>query len=156
MTFSCSGNFGEGWEHDKISMWIIKHGGLWEREVSDDTTHLICTIEDYKRKTQQGLFLPFLGKDLGIGANDTVYCIVRKAWALGRRCNIVVRDWLEDCLPYVEKKKRVRPEKGYTLDRVLKRVNQSRKAQQRYRESFEDNIRASHELVDNSKAPWPI
>lgn len=82
------------------------------------------------------------------GANHVV-CIVKKAWRLGRRCNIVVRDWLEDCLPCEEKKKRARPEKGYMLDRVLKRVNQSYNAQQRYRKSFEDGVQAGRDMVEN-------
>lgn len=56
MTFSCSGNFGDGWEHDKMAGWVRKHGGVWESEVSDETTHLICTVEDYKKKTNQGKF----------------------------------------------------------------------------------------------------
>lgn len=80
--------------------------------------------------------------------------IVKKAWALGRQCNIVVRDWLEDCLSHDEKKKRARAEKGYTLDQVLKRVNQSHKARQRYRESFEDGVRACNELADHSKSSF--
>ena len=58
MTFSFSGNFGDGWEHEKMVQWVKHHAGVWESEVSDDTTHLICTIEDFKKKTQQGLFYP--------------------------------------------------------------------------------------------------
>jgi hypothetical protein len=50
----------------------------------------------------------------------------------------------------MEKKRGARPEKGYTLDRVLKRVNISLNAQHRYRENFEQGVRAGHELVDNS------
>jgi NAD-dependent DNA ligase len=56
LTMSCTGNFGGNWEHEKIRGWIKAHGGDWESDVSDDTTHLICTIEDYKKKTQQGMF----------------------------------------------------------------------------------------------------
>jgi hypothetical protein len=58
MTFSFSGDFGDGWEHEKMAKWVRHHAGVWQSEVSDDTTHLICTIGDYKKKTQQGLFYP--------------------------------------------------------------------------------------------------
>lgn len=76
---------------------------------------------------------------------------MREAWKLGRRCNIVVGDWLVDCLPQQESKKRARAEKGYALDRVLKRVNQSQTAQKKYRESFEEGVRAGNELADSRK-----
>jgi len=34
--------------------WIKTHGGRVEREVGEETTHLICSIEDYKKRTSQG------------------------------------------------------------------------------------------------------
>jgi hypothetical protein len=73
MTFSCSGNFGEGWEHDKMAMWVRKHGGVWQSEVSDGTSHLICTVEDYKKKTQQGMFLPVLERGLAFDTDHILY-----------------------------------------------------------------------------------
>jgi hypothetical protein len=77
--------------------------------------------------------------------------LVKKAWALGKQCHIVIRDWLEDCLIRHASQKRCRPETGYTLGRILKRVNDSLTKQKEYRLSFEAGIRASHDLVDNSK-----
>ena len=68
---------------------------------------------------------------------------------LGKRCNIVIPDWLEDCLTAQNSKKRCKAEKGYTLSRVLKRVHKTKLAQQRYRESFENGVRTGHALVDN-------
>jgi NAD-dependent DNA ligase len=53
-SFSFSGDFGENWGHEKMAGWIKPHGGRYEREVSDDTTHLICTVEHFKQKTKQG------------------------------------------------------------------------------------------------------
>ena len=52
--FSFSGEFGENWSHEQMANWIRAHGGRYEREVSDATTHLICSIEHYKEKTNQG------------------------------------------------------------------------------------------------------
>lgn len=81
---------------------------------------------------------------------------VKKAWALGPKCHIVVKDWLEDCLPPENAKKRCRAEKGYTLNRVLKRLNRTHKAQIRYRQSFEEGVRAAKELVDNRKSTFRV
>lgn len=53
-SFSFSGDFGHNWAHEQMANWIRAHGGLYEREVSEDTTHLVCTIEDYEKKTEQG------------------------------------------------------------------------------------------------------
>jgi len=53
---SFSGDFGKGWEHEKMAGWIRAHGGRYEREVTSETTHLICSIEDYKKRTGQGMF----------------------------------------------------------------------------------------------------
>ena len=79
---------------------------------------------------------------------------VKKAWALGGQCHIVVKDWLEDCLIGHATQKRCRVEKGYALSRVLKRVKDGRDKQKEYRLKFEDGVRASYELVDNRK--WHI
>ncbi|KAH8596921.1 hypothetical protein B0O99DRAFT_705185 [Bisporella sp. PMI_857] len=138
LRFSFTGDFGSGWAYDKMAGWVRHHGGEYEKEVQCGkeallrqryTTHLICTIEEYKKKSSQ----------------------VKKALSLGKYCNIVVGDWLADCLVSNNSKKRRRVEKGYTLNRVLRRVDKTRKAQERYRESFEEGVRAGHELVDNRK-----
>lgn len=39
-----------------MANWIRAHGGEYVREVTAETTHLICTIEDFKKRTAQGLF----------------------------------------------------------------------------------------------------
>jgi hypothetical protein len=57
-TMSISGDFGEGWSHEDMSRWIKLHGGQYEKEVTEETTHLICTIDDYTKKTSQGMFHP--------------------------------------------------------------------------------------------------
>lgn len=55
---SFSGDFSSiGWDHEKMAKWIKVHGGEYAREVNEDTTHLICTIDDYKKKTPQGRLL---------------------------------------------------------------------------------------------------
>ncbi|RDL41230.1 uncharacterized protein BP5553_01209 [Venustampulla echinocandica] len=114
---SLSGNFtscDKNLPHEQIAKWITLHGGSFEREVTESTTHLICSIEDYKKPTSQ----------------------VKKASKLDK-CQIVVFDWLEDCL--LRKVKRLRAERGYTLERTIKRIAKGKKDQQRFREKFEED-----------------
>ncbi|KAE9366098.1 hypothetical protein N431DRAFT_419130 [Stipitochalara longipes BDJ] len=116
--------------YEAISKWITAHGGTYEREVGPDTTHLICSIEEYKKRTQQ----------------------VQKAWELGKKqCKIVVFDWLEDCLLGKRLKKGLRPEGPYTLDRTIARVKKGFTDHAEYRRKFEEGARASKALVDNSE-----
>ena len=42
------------WFIEKMVGWIKHHGAQYENEVTDQTTHLICTIAEYKKKTAQG------------------------------------------------------------------------------------------------------
>lgn len=53
---SFSGDFGseKGWTYEQMTAWVRAHGGTHVREVDEYTTHLICTIEDFKKKTAQG------------------------------------------------------------------------------------------------------
>jgi hypothetical protein len=82
---------------------------------------------------------------------------VKKAWKLGGQCNIVVQDWIADCLPcHQNSKKRRKPERGYTLDRTLARIKKGKKAQlDEYRKRFEQGVRASKDLADTSNLPFP-
>jgi hypothetical protein len=43
--------------YESIAKWITLHGGICEREVNESTTHLICSIEEYKKGEQQGKYL---------------------------------------------------------------------------------------------------
>jgi hypothetical protein len=55
-SMSFSGVFGgSNWTHEKMAGWIELHGGECTPEVTEETTHLICTIEDYKKQTPQGI-----------------------------------------------------------------------------------------------------
>jgi len=54
-TFSLTGDFGEGWTHEKVAVWVTAHGGRYEREVTEDTTHLIASLENFKKRCKQGM-----------------------------------------------------------------------------------------------------
>jgi hypothetical protein len=61
MTMSIAGThfkFDMPLSHEKIAQYITLHGGTYEKEVTDATTHLICSINEYKRAGVQGNDLP--------------------------------------------------------------------------------------------------
>ncbi|PQE33960.1 brct domain-containing protein [Rutstroemia sp. NJR-2017a WRK4] len=113
--------------YENIIKWIQGHGGFCSREVTPETTHLIVTIEEYKKKTAQ----------------------VKKAIALGKRCKIVELDWIEDCLIGETGKKKKLATEGYSLSRVMKRLHYTDKQKKNYRNEFEDGVRAAEQFVDN-------
>lgn len=118
-SFSFSGDFGSAWAYDKVARWITLHGGTYTVDVTSETTHLICTLESFKKKPAR----------------------VRRAQALGKSCKIVVQDWLEDCLvPEVGKPKRCRAERGYECRQVVRRGLKTLAEQRQYRAMFEDGM----------------
>jgi hypothetical protein len=52
----------------------------------------------------------------------------------------VVFDWLEDCLVGPLGKKRRRVEKGYSLDRTIKRLEKGKSDHAEFRNKFEDGL----------------
>jgi len=54
LVISLSGDLGPRWEHDAVARWIREHGGIYTKEVTPETTHLITSIEDFKKKSSQG------------------------------------------------------------------------------------------------------
>ena len=45
---------GGQWTEANITRWLGRRGGVYTQEVSDQTTHLICTVEEYKAKGLKG------------------------------------------------------------------------------------------------------
>ena len=41
--------------HEQLARYVTSHGAEYESAVTNDTTHLICSIDDYKKKTAQGI-----------------------------------------------------------------------------------------------------
>ncbi|QSZ37615.1 hypothetical protein DSL72_008714 [Monilinia vaccinii-corymbosi] len=115
------------WNYEKISKWIQLHGGEYARGVDEHTTHLIVTIKEYKKKTPQ----------------------VLKAMAMGKRCHIVVIDWLVDCLTLKLNKKKKLVATGYSLGRVIRRLHHTEDQKIKYRQRFEEGVKAGKELCDN-------
>lgn len=136
---------------EEISRWIRYHGGTYENEVTDETTHLICSIEEYKKGGAQGKSICILKLNpvLIQYFNQTV----RKAWKLGtEKCQIVIFEWIEDSLQ--GKPKRRLGEKPYTLDRTIMNLKKmSADKLREHRKKFEDGVRVSKELSNSGKLP---
>ncbi|EHK98647.1 putative RNA polymerase II subunit A C-terminal domain phosphatase [Glarea lozoyensis 74030] len=127
---SLSGTFiscGKPASHEKIAAWITAHGGTFALEVTSSTTHLICSIEDFKKGTEQ----------------------VKKALALGKEnCHIVVFDWLEECL--VRKNKLCRSERYWTLESTLKRLSKKGAEIDTLKKRFQNGVQACEEFTGQS------
>jgi len=58
LSVSIAGNIinskGESEPYENIIRWFRLHGGNYDQEVQSDTTHLICSIEEYKARGPQG------------------------------------------------------------------------------------------------------
>jgi BRCA1 C Terminus (BRCT) domain len=154
--FAITGDFGLKNTHESIKRWISYHSGQVRGEVTKETTHLICSIEDYKKKAPHGKLSPFLAV-LPHPNLIRTFLTVKKALTLGKRkCHIVVFDWLVDCL--VRKSgQRVRSlsEKPYLMETVLKRVRMAEKAKVRHTEEYIANIKSTTELADPRESAPP-
>ncbi|KAH7409167.1 hypothetical protein BKA64DRAFT_773789 [Cadophora sp. MPI-SDFR-AT-0126] len=133
LTISAAGTFkgvNGDISHEQLGKWIKAHGGAFESKVTDDTTHLICSIEEFKQKSTQ----------------------VQKAWQLARtRCQIVTFDWIEDCLLGPKQTKRLLKERAYTLDRTLINLKKGIEVDKvALRKRFDENARIAHELSNSN------
>jgi NAD-dependent DNA ligase len=50
--FVISGEFKDS--HENMEKWIIRHGGRVDKVVTDDTTHLVCSMQNFKDKVTHG------------------------------------------------------------------------------------------------------
>lgn len=88
-----TGDFGKTSTHEAIKRWIQHHGGKFATEINQETTHLICTVEHWKRKV-----------------------VAVKQAIRHKGVKIVTYDWLEDCLHQKTHKR----ETPYLLETVVK------------------------------------
>ena len=56
--FVMSGEFPN--HHDVVEGWITHHGGRVDKVVTDETTHLVCTMDNFKNKVRNGKVLLWL------------------------------------------------------------------------------------------------
>ncbi|TVY36751.1 hypothetical protein LSUB1_G004371 [Lachnellula subtilissima] len=137
LVISASGTFinsGKAVTHEQLARHVTSHGAEYDSTVTNDTTHLICSIEDYKKKTTQDNLLA-----------------VKKALQLGNKCEIVNYDWIVDCLVGPGLKKRLLGAKSYTLRQALKRLNEGKKNIEEHKANFDDGVKYSKELCNNSE-----
>jgi hypothetical protein len=49
-----SGDFGKDRSYDKIKKWVEYMGATYATKVDWGVTHLVCSMEDYKKQTIKG------------------------------------------------------------------------------------------------------
>ncbi|KAJ9663252.1 hypothetical protein H2201_005696 [Coniosporium apollinis] len=119
-----TGDFGKTSTHEAIKRWIQHHGGMFTTEIDQDTTHLICTKEHWRRKV-----------------------VAVKQAVRQKGIKIVTYDWLEDCLHQKTHKR----ETSYLLETVVKdtrkkkheRKEKERKAAKQDVREFEKGAKAA-------------
>lgn len=60
LVIAFSGDFGDGGGHSNkthahLSGWVTLHGGQVVPDVTPQTTHLICSMEDYEKKSNRSM-----------------------------------------------------------------------------------------------------
>ena len=164
-TIALSGDFGgPSRSHENCKKWVEKHGGRITSRIDADTTHLVCTIDHYKRQVAIGEFLRLtLGVTYGedVVRSDRGHPLSPVKLALKEKgCKIVNFDWLEDSL-LKSSPKRV----GEYLMKGLVKTNSKAKAKKK--EVRAKNIKkggmlhgsvSPTRLVQSSstKVPYPI
>src|SRR5438270_14081588 len=48
--FVLLGDLHPQYNHGDIERWILHHGGRVHKEVTNETTHLVCTMKEFKNK----------------------------------------------------------------------------------------------------------
>ena len=51
---AATGDFGEKRTHAKIKYWVEENGGNFATKITSDVTHLVCSIEHFKRSSPMG------------------------------------------------------------------------------------------------------
>lgn len=150
LVISASGTFincDKAVTHEELARHVTSHGAKYESTVTNDTTHLICSVEDYKRQTAQGKLLV----RLLVYSMDNLLA-VKKALQLGKGCEIVNYDWIVDCLVGPGLKKRLLVAKGYTLKRTLMRLENGKRSIKEHKANFEEGVKVSKELCNNGES----
>ena len=111
-TIAVTGDFGHKRTHDKMRQWVQKNGGTWSKDINNNVTHLICSKEQFKRKTPMGSSM--LRTHVIVTKPKSYTEIVRHAMRK-KYLHIVSFDWLEDSLM----KQRPLKEHPYLMDRRM-------------------------------------
>ncbi|KAH0537328.1 hypothetical protein FGG08_005882 [Glutinoglossum americanum] len=134
LTVAVAGNFGKKVKSGDIQRWVEKAGGVYSAKVSKNTTHLVCSWEDYKAKSPKANFM-------GPAAAGTYP--VKKACQHG--IHVVSYDWLEDSL----QARRARKERGkYLMANVEKEKRKEKKLIKRGIKKVDKKIRKGEKKAD--------
>ncbi|KAI9845182.1 MAG: hypothetical protein M1837_005067 [Sclerophora amabilis] len=122
LTIGITGEFGEPRSHKNLQRWIEMNDGTHASVIDENTTHLVCTLEDFRKKTLK----------------------VKQALKF-KHLKIVTFDWLEDSLM----SGRVKREKRYLVAALEKQKRKQRleknKQEQAAVKRFRDGCAGSEE-----------
>lgn len=140
--------------HEKVGKWITQHGGEYVTEVGNETAYLICSIEDYKKKSPNGnyriSFCLYVSQHSCKQPHLLNGITVKRALAInklrkGKKIKILTIDWLEECLIKIPVK--VAETDGYTLNEVLKVLKDRAESEGKHRKNFENGVVASESFT---------
>lgn len=109
-------------------------------EVGPDTTHLICTIEDFKNKSPNGKF-HLVDRDKVVLTPPTVKKALDRNRGRGRKCEIVTFDWIQECLTRLQK--RLADPAEFRLKETLKKLKERAEYEGKKRKNFKNGVLAS-------------
>ncbi|OBT80678.1 hypothetical protein VF21_00380 [Pseudogymnoascus sp. 05NY08] len=126
--FVLQGDFGRyPRTHPNIALLIARHGGRVDSTVTDRTTLLVTTIEEFNKRTPA----------------------IEKAISLGKaRCRIVQWEYVEDSIFTKNGKPRVISANFHEIQSVLKRQNRLSEAKAIYKKTFIKDANSMKGLAD--------
>jgi hypothetical protein len=117
-----SGDFGKDRPENAIKRWIESNGGNYVGgRISPEVTHLICSMDHWRKRSTTGMQPSFLQYTLLL---KLVVVVSALRFSM---IKIVTYDWLEDCLQ-ARRRKREGP---YLLEKVAKKIAKERRGAKR-------------------------
>lgn len=151
--FVLQGDFGRyPRTHINIARLIARHGGRVDSMVTDKTTLLVTTIEEFGKRTPPSKFL--FSFHFSTLSKVTSFLLsfptpVEKAISLGKaRCRIVQWEYIEDSIFTKNGKPRVISANFHEIQSVLRRQKRFSEAKAIYKKKFIRDANATKGLAD--------
>lgn len=149
--FVLQGDFGRfPRTHLNIARLIARHGGRVDSTVTDRTTLLVTTIEEFQKRPPASKFA-FVFISLLLSGPPLTFGLVpvEKAISLGKaRCRIVQWEYVEDSIFTKNGKPRVISANFHEIQSVLKRQNRLSEAKAIYKKTFIKDANSMKGLAD--------
>ncbi len=57
ITVAVAGDLGQGWTETHVTQWVKLRKGNFAQEIDESVTHLVCSLDEYKKKTRKGTYI---------------------------------------------------------------------------------------------------